>query len=234
MSDIEKTWQKKRAIFDNLFRFLELRIDLYADFTVLEFGVGKWGFAGFYNDIFEKVYGLDIEDYSTFHPGVDFILYDGESRIPMADSSVDMVVSHSVLEHVTDLDFSLTEINRITKKDGLFFLTVDPLYYSAFGSHIYKDSKRMDNWEHLIEGAEFYLTDNPAPEVKTSGHFLNKLTSEKFLSAVSKQPWNIEQYWLDFERKEINKKVSKNNFKELDLVTKGFRFIGRKVKDYNH
>lgn len=227
----KNVWEKKKLIFENLLNFLQIKVDLFSDWKILEFGVGKYGFAGFYNQLFYKVYGLDIEDYSKYHPGVEFLIYDGNSPIPLENNSVDMVVSHSVLEHVLDLDFCLSEINRIVRIDGIIYLTVDPLYYSSFGNHVYKNNLRLDNWEHLIKGSDIYLTDNPYPDASTKGHYLNKLTSCKFLNSVSQQPWNIEYYWLDFEKKRINERIEINEFNKLELLTKGFRFIGRKIND---
>jgi hypothetical protein len=63
---------------------------------MLEFGIGKNGFGSLYKNHVNKVFGLDIYDYSALHPGVDFILSDGK-EIPLPDESVNLVVSHSVL-----------------------------------------------------------------------------------------------------------------------------------------
>jgi len=123
--------------------------------------------------------GIDIEDYSKHHPGVEFVLSDGLS-IPLPDASVHMTVSHSVLEHVGNLDQSLAEINRITKPGGYFFLTVSPLYYSAYGAHLREDGKRLENWGHLDPNSRYYLSRSPLPGATTTGHNLNGLTSSSF------------------------------------------------------
>lgn len=231
MSKILNSVEKKYAVYNNLFSFLKSKTPVENSWTLLEFGTGKYGFAKFYKEFFSEVIALDIEDYSEFQPGIDFLVYDGNSPIPMNDKSVDIVVSHSVLEHVSNLDFCLSEINRILRMNGTIYLTVDPLYYSGFGSHLYVDGERLNNWEHLVEGSEYFLIDYPNRELKKDGDFLNKLTSQKFLNAVSKQPWSIESYWLDFERKPINPDVDQNRFSKLELLTKGFRFVGKKVKE---
>lgn len=231
MYTIQERWELTSKIFDDLFSHLSSKVQLSNSHTLLEFGIGKWGFGQFYKQKFDTVYGLDVEDYSSQHPGINFLLYDGVSPIPLEDKSLDIIVSHSVLEHVQDLDYSLSEMNRILKVNGILYLTVSPLYYSSYGSHLNIDGKRVENWEHLQEKSEYYLTDNPLKDSQTSGHFLNKLTSSSFLTSVGKQPWNIEDYLLLYEKKTLSQNVDSSKFSKVDLMTKGFRFIGRKTTD---
>ena len=49
--------------------------------------------------------------------------FDG-TRIPMPDNEFDVVICTEVLEHATDPDALLKEIARVSKVDGLLFLTV--------------------------------------------------------------------------------------------------------------
>ena len=228
MSDAEK-WAAKERIFELYFQYLTKYIKIQPTWSVSEFGVGKWGFAGFYKKHFQRLLGIDVVDYSKFHPGVEFFLSDGYNT-GVKTESMDMVVSHSVLEHVMDLDAAISEINRITKPGGVLFLTVSPLYYSAFGAHLNRSGKRLDNREHLDPSSEFYLTRNPLPNARTTGHSLNKLTSSMFLAAVGRVPWDIVSYNIRFEDKPLPEYVDRTVASELDLLTRGFRFIGRKVK----
>ena len=68
------------------------------------------------------------------------------------------------------------EINRITRPGGYLFLSVSPLYYSGYGSHLRRDGKRLENWEHLDPNSRYYMVSNPLPDAPTEGHFLNKMT----------------------------------------------------------
>lgn len=221
----------RRRGFDVYLGYFNKYAKIDNSWTIAEFGVGIGGFARFYKERCQKVIGIDIEDYSAHHPGIEFVLSDGLS-IALPDGSVDMVVSHSVLEHVGDLEASISEINRITRPGGLFYLTVNPLYYSSFGAHIYENKKRVENWEHLDPSSVHYEIENPIPGAATKGHNLNKLTSSKLLTAVGKQPWELMRYELAFESKPIPSFVDQERYNRFDLLTKEFRLIGRKYENY--
>ena len=56
--------------------------------------------------------------------------------LPLADASVDVVVSFETLEHVTDQNRFLTEVRRVLRPEGLFIVsTPDRAVYSAAGTN---------------------------------------------------------------------------------------------------
>ena len=222
-------WEEKQRIFDHLFGRLTQQITVSPTWRVAEFGIGRWGFARFYARHVSSVVGVDIEDYSAHHPGVEFVVSDGYT-VPLADDSIDLTVSHSVLEHVVDLRQSLGEIDRITRQNGYVYLTVSPLYYSGYGAHLRRNGRRLENWEHLDPASEHYMSDDPLPGASTAGHALNRLTSHWFLSEVGRLPWSIMAYELSFEAASAPPHIDRGQCSELDLVLKGFRFIGRKER----
>ena len=76
-------------------------------------------------DILEKT--LDTNRLRAAQNGISnlrFISYDG-SRFPFADGSFDLVVSRYVLHHVPDIRRCITEISRVLRPGGCFFLS-DP------------------------------------------------------------------------------------------------------------
>lgn len=219
---------RKRELFGTLLSHFAAHVKINERWSLAEFGIGKGGFGRFYKDHFLKVYGIDIRDFSAHHPGVEFVISDGRS-IPMEDASVHVVASHSVLEHVGDLKQSIAEIDRITRPGGYLFLTVTPLYYSAYGAHLHDaKGRRLDNWDHLNPRSAHYLTINPITNEPDAGHDLNLLTSERFLAAVGTVPWSILSYDLSFENKPVPPHVDRARYSELDLRLRGFRFIGQK------
>ena len=87
-------WEEKRQIFNAMFAKLSKKVNVAKDWRLAEFGIGKWGFGRFYADHVASVVGIDIENYASHHPGVEFALSDGVT-IPLASNTVDMTVSHS-------------------------------------------------------------------------------------------------------------------------------------------
>ena len=197
------------------------------DWTVLEAGHGRYGWAELYAQLFNKVYGADIEDYSEFHPGVTSIQADFCKGIPLPEKSVHLIVSHSVLEHVLDVPTALASLDRILVPGGFIFITISPLYYSAEGSHV-NHPAQLCNWEHLDPGSRYYLLDNPLPDATTLGHVLNKMTFSDFIGWVGRFPWSILSSYLMIDPRPIPPYVDRSKWSEMDLRTKGFFLLAKK------
>ncbi len=52
--------------------------------------------------------------------------------IPFKDSTFDIVISFNSLDHVDDIDKTISEIKRVTKIGGLFLLITDCCHKSTF------------------------------------------------------------------------------------------------------
>lgn len=98
----------------------------------------------------KSVIGLDLEPVDTAflaeqarRNGVDIKLphltfgVSDESGLPLPEDSVDVVITWSVFEHVSDVPKLLSEIRRVLVKDGLLFIQIWPLFYSEHGSHLW-------------------------------------------------------------------------------------------------
>lgn len=61
------------------------------------------------------VVGVDVKDF-----GVPFrlIRWDADKGLPFRDESFDVVVTHHVVEHVSDTDLFISEIHRVLKEGG--------------------------------------------------------------------------------------------------------------------
>jgi SAM-dependent methyltransferase len=210
----------RRIYFNDLIEWLERSIKIDRAWTLLEFGVGKRGFPSEYRKRASRVYAVDIFDYSQYYDDVEFIISDGNT-IPLQAETVDLVVSHSTLEHLGDIAQSLKEMDRVVKIGGYIFLTVSPLYYAARGSHV----ATLSNWEHLNRSNKKYLTQHPIDGKR--GAYLNKLTSKQFLSSVGVVPWDILRYELRHEHA-LAPKFALDEADLLDVYIKEFRFIGHK------
>jgi len=105
-------------------------IPLNAGAVVLDFGCGD---GKIIKEILElnpnvRVIGLDVSDKalgkaSIFLPGVEFQKIVDGRKFPLTDSSVDLVISSEVIEHIFDIENALSEISRILKVGGRLLLT---------------------------------------------------------------------------------------------------------------
>lgn len=106
---------------------------------------------------------------------------------------------------------------------------VTPLYFSGYGAHLHDaEGKRLENWEHLDPSSEHFLITNPITGELGAGHDLNGLTSAKFLAAIGTVPWRILDYEITFEKRPLSPLVDRERYPLIDLVLKGFRFVGKR------
>lgn len=71
------------------------------------------------------VMGLDISPEAiklAKKRGYQAKVFDISRKLPFPDEFFDFVVAEDILEHLTDTDFVLSEINRVLKKEGKFLL----------------------------------------------------------------------------------------------------------------
>jgi ubiquinone/menaquinone biosynthesis C-methylase UbiE len=65
-------------------------------------------------------------------------LIKGDARsLPLPDSSVDIVVSISVLEHVRNLDEVIEEAYRVLRPRGYFYAEFGPIWSAVWGHHLW-------------------------------------------------------------------------------------------------
>lgn len=53
----------------------------------------------------------------------EVLVYDGR-KIPLNNNSISIVISNSVMEHLSDVETALLEIHRILKRGGIFYVSV--------------------------------------------------------------------------------------------------------------
>jgi ubiquinone/menaquinone biosynthesis C-methylase UbiE len=78
-----------------------------------------------------------------------------DAPLPYQDGTFDAVYSWSVFEHVAGVPSRLSEIHRVLRPRGAFFLQISPLYYSAHGGHLWNILD--EPWIHLRLGREELL-----------------------------------------------------------------------------
>lgn len=102
---------------------------LLPEMTVLDFGAGRGAFldddvpyrrnlANFHGRV-GRVIGVDIDDAVVDNPSLDMahVVHEGQP-IPIADATVDLVVSSFVFEHVRDPAWVAAELGRVLRPGG--------------------------------------------------------------------------------------------------------------------
>jgi len=77
-----------------------------------------------------KVYGVDVDEKSIYHAKTKYVSSDNiefivgsTDAIPLADNSVDVVISFETIEHHDKHDLMMQEVTRVLKKDGLLLIS---------------------------------------------------------------------------------------------------------------
>jgi len=125
--------------------------------------------------------------------GVDFVIDIEKERLPFEDNSVDFVIADSVLEHLISIEFLLSEVWRVLKKDGQFKIIVpyhkwiieaQPFHRLRFGwtsfnkdhpNLQYQTNFKMIDRKMIFKGLDFY---GIVPKIQKKNHWLY----ERFLS----------------------------------------------------
>ncbi len=120
---------------------------LTSDAIVLDYGCGRGahldGSAPFYKRLCSfkgkvgKVIGVDIGEEGRNNASLDEFHRITDGSIPLASKSVDLCQSDWVVEHLTDVDKTLSEIQRVLKPRGYFcFRTPNRFHYSSVGASL--------------------------------------------------------------------------------------------------
>ncbi|MES2715285.1 MAG: methyltransferase domain-containing protein [Pseudomonadota bacterium] len=73
----------------------------------------------------ERLIGVELVDFTDVPPGIEVHNAD-LARLPLADASVDLIMSRSVFEHLTEPDKVYAELARVLRPGGkLVFLTAN-------------------------------------------------------------------------------------------------------------
>lgn len=130
-------WVKKLPIARKVAQDFLNRVGPLKDKKVIDMGSGN----GFYSIAFaeqgakvtaveveQELHDISKENFKAHNIAVEALMYDGV-KLPLEDDSIDYAISFSVLEHVDDAKVFLTEILRVIKPGGKFFLAFPNKYW---------------------------------------------------------------------------------------------------------
>ncbi|HEV7609035.1 MAG TPA: methyltransferase domain-containing protein [Steroidobacteraceae bacterium] len=115
-----------------------------ADRTVLDVGCGNMPYRSIFIARGARYIGADID-------GTPDILIAADGSLPLADESIDFVVSFQVLEHVRNVAAYLSTVRRVLRKDGRMFLSTHGVW--PYHPH------PTDYWRWTRDGLRVTLED---------------------------------------------------------------------------
>lgn len=186
--------------------------------TVLDLGSGL----GQYTQLFNlsgahRVIGLEYQACKSrfasdrfTSESVSFITGSAEA-IPLPNHSVDIVFSHTVFEHITDIDASLSEIKRVLRHDGIAIVSFNHIHHRG-GHHLFpyiqfpwplgivNEDALCKHWSQRLatdresKGMKFYRDSNPITSLSQGGEIhLNRVSEQSFRRCVVLSGLRIER-----------------------------------------
>ncbi|MEI7690672.1 MAG: glycosyltransferase [bacterium] len=132
----------------------------------------------------KKVFGVDISEeainYSKAkYPGVNFLV-GSATTIPLADSSVDIVVSFETIEHITadDQKIFLEEIKRVLKNDGQLMMSTPNINVYPAGNPFHLNELSPEEFMGILKkkfkSVDMYYQENAESNYLSSTEVLKQ------------------------------------------------------------
>ncbi len=194
-------------------QYIENFLSSKPDWNILDIGCGYS--ANKYANII-----CDVEDLSKVYKDKKFIrLID--KKLPFKDKEFDFVIASHVMEHVEDVGFFISELQRITNKGYIELPTKleDNLVFENKNDHIWQidfdDVKNKLIINKRIQYIEPILT----------------VSSIKKLNEIFRKSLVLELQWensIDY----ILEKIDINNIKKISIFTLFRKYISKKIRTF--
>lgn len=110
----------KKALMIEAFILEHLKRNELENATILDIGSGNGNISEYFAQK-NTVHSVDIEDKRTEKGQAIFQTVDSE-KLPFENATFDIVISHHVIEHVSDQNKHLSELRRVLKSEGIVYL----------------------------------------------------------------------------------------------------------------
>ena len=148
-----------------------LEVEDYAGLRVLDIGCGPRGSLDWADNTAERI-GLDplADEYRKLRPeGYRMeMIASGSENIPCADGHFDVVASFNSLDHVDDLDKTVSEIKRVIRPGGHFLLLTDVNHKATLCEPIEFGWEIAQAFTDVLEIVEERRFEKPEPNMYQS------------------------------------------------------------------
>ena len=158
----------------------------------------------------------DVQDLSNFYKDKEFIKLN-DKNLPFEDNNFDFVIASHVIEHVEDIKFFISELERVSKKGYIELPT-------KLEDNLVFENKKDHLWHMEFDDVNFKLLISKKVQILEpvlTVSMLQKLR-ENFKSSLV-----LELYWenkidYDYIENEITNKIS--------LITLLRKFFSKKIR----
>ena len=160
----------------------------------------------------------DIQDLSNFYKDKNFFQIK-DKVLPFEDKEFDFVITSHVLEHVDDLSFFISELERVSKRGYIELPTKleDNLVFKNKKDHLWHMEFDDDNYEIIISKKSQFF--EPIITVST----LNKLRKYFRSSLVYELIWEKN---IDYRMTE----TETQNFEKINILNLCRKYFSKKIR----
>lgn len=126
---------------------------------LLDFGCGSKPYRSLFSCA-DKYIGVDIENEGHDHQNEDVDVYYDGNTLPFGDEIFDSILASEVLEHVPDINVTLSELHRVLRKSGKILITIPFVWIEH---ELPYDFRRL-----TVNGIEKVLLDSGFKPLSTS------------------------------------------------------------------
>ena len=189
-------------------KYIDSQLNLNPDWKILDIGCG-------YTAHENATVICDIQDLSSFYKNKKFIKLDNKN-LPFKDKEFDFVIASHVIEHVEDVEYFISELQRISSKGYIELPTIleDNLVFENKSDHLWHMEFDDVNNHLLISKRVQYL--EPVLTVSIA----------KKLSKYFRQSLILELFWENSIEYQI-KQNSDTNFEKISRLKLFKKFISK-------
>ena len=192
-------------------KYIDSQLNLNPDWKILDIGCG-------YTAHENATVICDIQDLSSFYKNKKFIKLDNKN-LPFKDKEFDFVIASHVIEHVEDVEYFISELQRISSKGYIELPTIleDNLVFENKSDHLWHMEFDDVNNHLLISKRVQYL--EPVLTVSIA----------KKLSKYFRQSLILELFWENSIEYQI-KQNSDTNFEKISRLKLFKKFISKLLR----
>ena len=191
--------------------FIQKTLSLNPEWNILDIGCG-YGANKYATTV------CDIQDLSKHYPEKIFTRL-VEKRLPFKDGEVDLVIASHVMEHVDDIEFFISELERVSKQGYIELPTM-------LEDNLVFENKKDHLWHMDFDDVDLKLLIS-----KKVQYFEPILTvsSIKRLNKIFRRSFVIELYWENKIDYKIDKLINKKN-KKISMAQLLRKYFSKRLR----